>query len=93
MRISEALPNSLSAVLAAPDAAGRSMQRERKIGRVISDSLQVWLLTVEFDDNGLLPQLFGDHNVHIARIEQTLDISLSSRVMPSPFSAIIILLL
>ena len=42
------------------------------------DSLQM-SLTVEFDDNSLLPQLFGSHNVHLARIEQTLDISLSSR--------------
>ena len=45
---------------------------------MISDSLQM-SLTVEFDDNSLLPQLFGSHNVHLARIEQTLDISLSSR--------------
>ncbi len=36
-------------------------------------------LTVEFDDNKLLPQLFGSHNAHLARIEQKLDVSLSSR--------------
>ena len=42
------------------------------------DSLQT-SLTVEFDDNNLLPQLFGSHNVHLSRIEHTLDISLSSR--------------
>ena len=42
------------------------------------DSLQS-SLTIEFDDNSLLPQLFGSHNVHLARIEQKLDISLSSR--------------
>ena len=42
------------------------------------DSLQS-SLTIEFDDNSLLPQLFGSHNVHLDRIEQKLDISLSSR--------------
>ena len=31
LRISEALPNSLSAVLAAPDAAGRSMQENGRL--------------------------------------------------------------
>lgn len=36
-------------------------------------------VTVEFDDNSLLPQLFGSHNVHLAQIEQKLDISLISR--------------
>jgi len=41
------------------------------------DSLQT--LTLEFDDNSLLPQLFGSHNAHLARIEQKLDVSLNSR--------------
>ena len=41
------------------------------------DSLQT--LTLEFDDNKLLPQLFGSYNAHLARIEQKLDVSLSSR--------------
>ena len=36
-------------------------------------------LTVEFDDNRLLPQLFGSHNIHLARIEQELDVSVNSR--------------
>ena len=42
------------------------------------DSLQT-SIAIEFDDNRLLPQLFGSHNVHLARIENKLDISLSSR--------------
>ena len=42
------------------------------------DSLQT-SLTFEFDDNSLLPQLFGSQNVHLARIEQQLDITLSCR--------------
>ena len=42
------------------------------------DSLQT-PHTLEFDDNSLLPQLYGSHNVHLTRIEQKLDISLSSR--------------
>lgn len=36
-------------------------------------------LTVEFDDNRLLSQLFGSHNIHLARIEQELDVSVNSR--------------
>ena len=35
--------------------------------------------TVEFDDNRLLPQLFGSHNAHLARIEQEFDVSVNSR--------------
>ncbi len=34
---------------------------------------------LEFDDNRLLPQLFGSHNSHLARIEQKLDVILQSR--------------
>ena len=36
-------------------------------------------VTLEFDDNRLLPQLFGSHNAHLARIEQQLDVSLNSK--------------
>ena len=36
-------------------------------------------ITLEFDDNSLLPQLFGNHNVHLAQIEEKLDVSVSSR--------------
>jgi phosphate starvation-inducible PhoH-like protein len=32
-----------------------------------------------FDDNSLLPLLFGEHDQHLARIEQRLGVSLSSR--------------
>ncbi|MDA1070802.1 MAG: PhoH family protein [Proteobacteria bacterium] len=34
---------------------------------------------LSFDDNGLVPQLFGDHDRHLARIEQHLGVALSSR--------------
>ena len=34
---------------------------------------------LSFDDNGLVPQLFGDHDRHLARIEQRLGVALSSR--------------
>ncbi len=34
---------------------------------------------LQFDDNTLLPQLFGAHDKHLARIEQQLDVSLVSR--------------
>ena len=37
------------------------------------------LLTIEFEDNSLLPLLFGSHSVHLAQIEQELDVSLNSR--------------
>ena len=36
-------------------------------------------VVLEFDDNRLLPQLFGSHNIHLARIEQELDVSLNSK--------------
>ncbi|MFQ5953536.1 MAG: PhoH family protein [Kiloniellales bacterium] len=34
---------------------------------------------LQFDDNALLPELFGDHDRHLARIEQRLDVSVMSR--------------
>nr|WP_235035542.1 PhoH family protein [Roseomonas sp. 18066] len=36
-------------------------------------------MTLQFDDNGLLPILFGEHDRHLARIEQALEVRLSSR--------------
>lgn len=36
-------------------------------------------LHLEFDDNSLLPMLFGEHDRHLARIEQRLGVSLLSR--------------
>ena len=34
---------------------------------------------LQFDDNALLAELFGDHDKHLARIEQRLDVSVMSR--------------
>ncbi len=34
---------------------------------------------LQFDDNALLAELFGDHDKHLARIEQWLDVSVMSR--------------
>jgi phosphate starvation-inducible protein PhoH and related proteins len=36
-------------------------------------------VTLQFDDNGLLPLLYGEHDRHLARIEQRLGIRLGSR--------------
>jgi phosphate starvation-inducible PhoH-like protein len=36
-------------------------------------------LEMQFDDNSLLPVLFGPHNVHLAQIEGRLPVSLTSR--------------
>jgi len=36
-------------------------------------------LQLQFDDNSLLPMLFGEHDRHLARIEQRLGVQLSSR--------------
>jgi len=36
-------------------------------------------LHLAFDDNSLLPLLFGSHNSHLAQIEQRLDVNLASR--------------
>jgi len=35
--------------------------------------------TVEFDDNRLLPLLYGEHDTHLARIEHHLGVTLASR--------------
>ena len=34
---------------------------------------------LQFDDNGLLPMLYGEHDQHLARMEQQLGVSLVSR--------------
>jgi phosphate starvation-inducible PhoH-like protein len=34
---------------------------------------------LQFDDNSLLPLLFGEHDQHLARIEQTLNVSIATR--------------
>ena len=36
-------------------------------------------LRLQFEDNALLQQLFGEHDRHLARIEQSLDVTLSTR--------------
>ena len=36
-------------------------------------------ITLEFDDNALVPLLFGDHDRHLARIEQRLGVRMASR--------------
>ena len=36
-------------------------------------------LVIEFDNNRLLPELYGEHGKNLARIEQTLDVSLANR--------------
>jgi len=36
-------------------------------------------LVLEFDNNRLLPELYGEHGKHLTRIEQTLDVSLANR--------------
>jgi phosphate starvation-inducible PhoH-like protein len=36
-------------------------------------------LHLEFDDNTLLPLLFGSHNSHLSQLEQRLDVSVASR--------------
>ena len=36
-------------------------------------------LQIDFDNNVYLPLLFGEHNVHLAKIESSLDVVLSPR--------------
>ncbi len=36
-------------------------------------------IVLDFDDNAVLPELFGEHDSHLALIEERLDVSLSSR--------------
>ncbi len=44
--------------------------------QILEDAKTIKLI---FDDNGLLPQLFGSHNSHLARLEQSLDVLVNSR--------------
>ena len=37
------------------------------------------VLSLEFDDNRLLPMLYGDFDRHLARIEQSLGVTIASR--------------
>ncbi len=47
--------------------------------RPLSQSAEPASLQIDFDDNRLLPLLFGAHDRHLAQIEQRLDVSLTSR--------------
>ncbi|MBL8836255.1 MAG: PhoH family protein [Alphaproteobacteria bacterium] len=58
---------------------GRRRSGARKDGGVRSANDTSAPIHLEFDDNLLLPPLFGEHDRHIARIEQLLGVSLSSR--------------
>jgi phosphate starvation-inducible protein PhoH and related proteins len=42
----------------------------------VSDDIN---LTLDFEENGLLPDLFGEHNRNIARLEQMLEITIHER--------------
>jgi phosphate starvation-inducible PhoH-like protein len=47
--------------------------------RPLSQSTEPASLQIDFDDNRLLPLLFGAHDRHLAQIEQRLGVSLTSR--------------
>jgi phosphate starvation-inducible PhoH-like protein len=47
--------------------------------RPLSQSAEPATLQLDFDDNRLLPLLFGAHDKHLAQIEQRLGVSLTSR--------------
>jgi phosphate starvation-inducible PhoH-like protein len=47
--------------------------------RFNSAQLKKKSLKIEFDDNSLLPLLFGEHNIHLAKIETKLGVVLNSR--------------
>jgi phosphate starvation-inducible PhoH-like protein len=47
--------------------------------RHLDHTAQDTKLQLEFDDNMLLPLLFGEHNIHLVRIENKLDVVLNSR--------------
>ena len=48
-------------------------------GGFINTEKQKTQLQMEFDNNTLLPVLFGEHNVHLVQIENTLDVVLHTR--------------
>ncbi len=59
-----------------PDPHGHPRAALQRAALAVPEQRSV---TLQFDDNGLLPLLYGEHDRHLARIEQRLGIRLGSR--------------
>ena len=57
----------------------RTRKEKARLGRFLDVKIQDTKLQVEFDDNKLLPLLFGEHNVHLVSVENKLDVVLYTR--------------
>ncbi|MCW8970163.1 MAG: PhoH family protein, partial [Rhodospirillales bacterium] len=63
-------------------SGGEQKRKTRKTPRKEADSgvtVETVTARMEFDENNLLPDLFGVHNANLARIERALDVVLSPR--------------
>ena len=60
-------------------AEARLSPRSVPAASLAADSQQQRSVTLQFDDNALLPLLYGEHDRHLARIEQALGVRLASR--------------
>ena len=68
------LPQIMRFALPMEVSVSRSDKTMAEFGAAIDEPL-----VLEFDNNRLLPELYGEHGKHLARIEQTLDVSLANR--------------
>jgi phosphate starvation-inducible PhoH-like protein len=61
----------------APQAPPRAAENGKTIGSAAASGSKA--ITIQFNDNTLLPLLLGDHDRHLVRIEQALGVRLSCR--------------
>ncbi len=78
VRIVATTPTSLTGLLGR-GARPRLTQPAPALAVTIPPGLPVRAVTMQFDDNALLPLLLGDHDRHLARLEQGLGVRLACR--------------
>ncbi len=59
--------------------AKKTLKEKTHKGQFLSLKIQDTKLPMEFDDNTLLPLLFGEHNIHLVSVENKLDVVLHTR--------------
>ena len=77
VQIISAHPNSLAAVPV--NSARTAGQEPAKSTYAVTDDDGASPVVLEFEDNQLLPLLYGDFDRHLARIEQALEVTIASR--------------
>ena len=57
----------------------KTLKEKIRTGQFLDPKIQDTKLQLEFDDNTLLPLLFGEYNIHLARVENKLGVVLNTR--------------